>query len=416
MLCMLLKASTSNQLLLLRLRPSPAPTDEKLAALMRYRKSKGLCFKCGGKWGPQHKYPASVPLNTIEEVWHMLCDGFEEPADASSDSDPDELMALSDHAVKGTTAAHTLWLYAYIQEKPSIILVDSGSSHNFISERIAANLQPWTPLQHSLSVRVANGSLLPCTHEVVNCSWSAQGVLFTTTFKILPLQCYDAILGMEWLEAFSPMQIQWKEKWLSFQLQNSTVKLRGIPDDNSSCQEISLNQLVALTKHDAVWNIVELYTVDPVPVSSHNDLPQKLQQLIQLFSDLFTEPTGAAPSRGLTHSIPLVPGAQPFRMKPYRYTPTQKDEIEKQVAHLLKFNMIKESTSPFASPALLVKKKSREWRLCVDYRKLNAYTVKNKFPMPIIEELFEELHGACWFSTLDLRSGFHQILVAPEDQ
>jgi hypothetical protein len=92
----------------------------------------------------------------IEEIWHMSSDGFEEPAEASSDSDPDELMALSDHAAKGTTAAHTLRLNAYIQEKPSIILVDSGSSHNFISERVAANLQPWTPLQHSLSVRVCH--------------------------------------------------------------------------------------------------------------------------------------------------------------------------------------------------------------------------------------------------------------------
>jgi hypothetical protein len=390
------------------------PADEKLAALMRYRKSKGLCFKCGGKWGPQHKCPSSVPLNMIEEVWHMLSDGLEEPADPSSDSDPDELMALSDQAVHGTTAAHTLRLYAYIQQKPSIILVDSGSSHNFISERVAANLQPWTPLQSSLSVRVADGSLLPCTHEVVNCSWSAQGVLFTTTFKILPLQCYDAILGMEWLEAFSPMQIQWKEKWLSFQLQNSTVKLRGIPDGTSLCQEITLNQLTAMAKHNELWHIVELYSVES-PVTQ-SELPHQLQQLIHKFSDLFQEPTGASPTRALTHSIPLVPGVQPFRMKPYRYTPAQKDEIEKQIAHLLKANMIKESTSPFASPALLVKKKSGEWRLCVDYRKLNAYTIKNKFPMPIIEELFEELYGACWFSTLDLRSGFHQIMVAPEDQ
>lgn len=111
-----------------------------------------------------------------------------------------------------------------------------------------------------------------------------------------------------------------------------------------------------------------------------------------------------------------MPGVQAFRLKPYRYTPSQKDEIEKQIAHLLKSNMIQEGTSPFASPALLVKKKSGEWRLCADYRKLNAYTIKNKFPMSIIEELFEELYGACWFSTLDLRSGFHQIMVTPEDR
>lgn len=78
--------------------------------------------------------------------------------------------------------------------------------------------------------------------------------------------------------------------------------------------------------------------------------------------------------------------------------------------------MIKERTSPFASPVLLVKKKTGAWRLCVDYRRLNAYTIKNKFPLPIIEELFEELVGAHWFTTLDLRSGFHQILVNEADQ
>jgi hypothetical protein len=78
--------------------------------------------------------------------------------------------------------------------------------------------------------------------------------------------------------------------------------------------------------------------------------------------------------------------------------------------------MILESTSPFASLALLVKKKTGDWRLCVDYRWLNAYTMKNKFPLPIIEELFKELHGAQWFTTLDLRSGFHQVMVNPDDQ
>lgn len=86
------------------------------------------------------------------------------------------------------------------------------------------------------------------------------------------------------------------------------------------------------------------------------------------------------------------------------------------MAYLLKHHMIQESSSPFASPALLVKKKNGEWRLCVDYRKLNAYTVKNKFPLPIIEEFFEELHGAKWFTTLDLKSSFHQIMLHPEDQ
>jgi hypothetical protein len=92
-----------------------------------------------------------------------------------------------------------------------------------------------------MAVRVADGAMLQCTHEVVNCSWSVNGNLFNTTFKILPLQCYDAILGMEWLESFSPMQIEWKQKWLSFDHQGKSVKLQGIQETISSLQEVTVN-------------------------------------------------------------------------------------------------------------------------------------------------------------------------------
>jgi len=118
---------------------------------------------------------------------------------------------------------------------------------------MAADLHPWTPLKHSMSVKVADGATLVCSYEVISCSWTAQGVMFTTTFKILPLQCYDAILGMEWLETFSPMQIQWKEKWLSFNHQNSTIRLHGVQDAVATVNEITLNQLIAMEKQDLVW-------------------------------------------------------------------------------------------------------------------------------------------------------------------
>jgi hypothetical protein len=103
-------------------------------------------------------------------------------------------------------------------------------------------------------------------------------------------------------------------------------------------------------------------------------------------------------------------------LQPYRYTPQQKDEIERQVTEMLKARTVIPSLSPFASPVLLVKKKDGSWRFCVDYRKLNANTIKNKFSMPVIDEFLDEMAGAKFFTKLNLNSGFHQIRMAVGDE
>lgn len=122
------------------------------------------------------------------------------------------------------------------------------------------------------------------------------------------------------------------------------------------------------------------------------------------------------PIRTYDHSIPLIPGAVPVNSRPYRYSRLHKDEIERQVKELLEAGLITSSNSPFASPVLLVQKKDGSWRFGVDYRKLNSLAIKNRFPMPIIEEILDELFGTKFFTKLDMRAGYHQFTMRVVDE
>jgi hypothetical protein len=120
------------------------------------------------------------------------------------------------------------------------------------------------------------------------------------------------------------------------------------------------------------------------------------------------------PPRSYEHTIPLIAGATPFFIRPYRYAPVLKNEIETQVQEMLEAGLIQHSSSPFSSPILL-KKKDKTYRFCVYYHHLNAITLKGQYPVPIIEELLDGLYGASWFSSLDLCASFHQIHMNPAD-
>jgi hypothetical protein len=169
-----------------------------------------------------------------------------------------------------------------------------------------------------------------------------------------------------------------------------------------------------LEEHKEIWAMALLE--QPAAATTDSAVPPKIQLVLTEFADVFAEPKGLPPSRQYDHAITLEADAKPPNSKPYHYSPLQKDEIERQVTEMLHSGVIAHSMSPYAAPVLLVKKKDGSWRFCIDYRRLNLATVKNKFPLPIVDELLDELAGATLFSKLDLRAGYHQIRMREEDE
>jgi hypothetical protein len=108
------------------------------------------------------------------------------------------------------------------------MLVDSGSTNCFINEGLASRIQGKMALSNSLLVKVANGSLIECTHELLDQLWNIKGVTFKTSFKIIALGYYDVVLGMDWLKSINPMHIHWVEKWLQFEQHSKMVKVMGV--------------------------------------------------------------------------------------------------------------------------------------------------------------------------------------------
>ena len=125
--------------------------------------------------------------------------------------------------------------------------------------------------------------------------------------------------------------------------------------------------------------------------------------------------SGTPPSRDVDFAIKLEPGTGPISKAPYRMAPAELKELKVQLQELLDKGFIRPSVSPWGAPVLFVKKKDGSMRLCVDYRELNKRTVKNRYPLPRIEDLFDQLREATVFSKIDLRSGYHQIKIKNED-
>ncbi|KAM0887617.1 hypothetical protein ACQ4PT_028880 [Festuca glaucescens] len=385
--------------------------------LRDYRRANNLCFRCGDKYDPTHqchkKPAAELHVTELEQQAEILS---EEVLNLMELHDLEEAtqLSLSIHAMAGTEGSETLRLRAMVGNQVLLILVDSGSSNSFINASMAERLQCSRQTIESVPVKIANGQYMHCTEMVPDLTWWCQGETFSTSLRVLELGAYDAILGIDWLKQHSPMVTDWENHCLAFPYNNKFVKLKGIAAPTlDKVEEIPIEQLLKWYKGNEVWAMA---IVKEDKEDELKSIHPEIQAVLEQFIDVFATPSTLPPERPYDHAIPLKPEATPFNSRPYRYSPAHKDEIERQVQSMLDSGVIVPSMSPYASPVLLIQKKDGSWRFCIDYRRLNELTVKNTFPMPVIDELLDELGGARVFSKLDLRAGYHQIRMLPGDE
>ncbi|XP_043807317.1 uncharacterized protein LOC110602059, partial [Manihot esculenta] len=173
---------------------------------------------------------------------------------------------------------------------------------------------------------------------------------------------------------------------------------------------ISLGQPILLIRYKEI-----LFADTDINLSS---LPSSFKSMMQEFTDVFPDelPSGLPPLRGIEHQIDFIPGSSIPNRPAYRSNPMETKEMQRQIDELMEKGLVRESLSPCAVPVLLVPKKDGTWRMCVDCRAVNKITVKYRHPIPRLDDMLDELHGARYFTKIDLMSGYHQIRMKPGDE
>ena len=260
------------------------------------------------------------------------------------------------------------------------MLFDSGASHSFIAASVVIELGlEVEALEEPLYVSSPLG--IRATIEMIcrGCKLEISGILLIVNLRVMDMSEFEVILGMDWLTAYRAV-IDYERRRVTACTQDGTrVVFQGdkhgiLPKTvyESRCQGQLAGWLESLTLEDEV--------------SSDLDLPRVVCEYEDVFSD---ELPGLPPQRVVNFAIELYPGTSPISMTPHRMAPVELQELRVQLQELRDKGFIRSSTSPWGAPVLFAKKKDKTIRLCIDYRQLNRVTVKNRYPLPRIDDLFD---------------------------
>ena len=289
-------------------------------------------------------------------------------------------------------------------------LIDPGSTHSYICTGIrTVKILPRSGTEYDILVTNPLGHSVIVNRVYRDCPIRIREYEFPGDLIELSFKEFDVILGMDWLSRHQVM-VDCRMKRVTLRTPNEDeVTFIGERSNHLS------NVISAATARKMVRKGCEAYlayVIDTVKVRPNiSDIPT-----VSDFPDVFPEELpGLPPQREIEGAIDVVPGATPASITPYRMAPVELKELKIQLQELLEKQFIRPSVSPWGAPVLFVKKKDGTLRLCIDYRQLNKLTIKNKYPLPRIDDLFDQLKGESIFSKIDLRSGYHQLRIKDVD-
>ncbi|GJW49707.1 putative reverse transcriptase domain-containing protein [Tanacetum coccineum] len=289
------------------------------------------------------------------------------------------------------------------------VLFDSGADKTFVSISLASMLNiPPIILDTTYDIEIADGNLVGTNTVIQGCTLILLNQPFEIDLMTIKLGSFDVVIGMDWLSKYHA-RIICHEKVVHIPFDGETLIIRG----DRSKTRLSLISCIKTERYISMG-----YQVFVAQVMEKKSDEKRLEDIpvVREFPKVFPEDLpGLPPVRQVEFQIDLIPGAAPVARAPYRLAPLEMQELSDQLQELADRGFIRPSTSPWGAPVLFVKKKDGSFRMCIDYRELNKLTVKNRYPLPRIDDLFDQLQGSSTYSKIDLRSGYHQLRVRDED-
>ncbi|GJU54568.1 putative reverse transcriptase domain-containing protein [Tanacetum coccineum] len=328
-----------------------------------------------------------------------------------ADKKPDasgRVFALTQDQAANTSGTITGALFIF--GRAVFVLFDTGATHSVISTKFASCFT-MTPilLDHVLCISTPMKDSARITHVYRDLPLQFDDKIRSVNALPLDMCEFDIILGIDWLAAHRATIDCHSRRVIFGDIHAPEFIYHGsLP--GKPMKIISALKARTLLSHGCEGFLATIHDTTS-DVSSIHDQP-----IVSEFQDVFPEELpGIPPIRDVEFNIELIPGAEPISKAPYRMAPIELKELKDQLQELLERGFIRPSVSPWGAPVLFVKKKDGSMRLCIDYRELNKITIRNRYPLPRIDDLFDQLQGAKHFSKIDLRSGYHQLRVKEQD-